>query len=199
MKINNIVELIYAPYGYGWGEVGDIGILTQPFGPYSWMVDIVDPATGKVLHSDRWKQEQMRVLDEMPKEKRIYSEEEKAIFEQMFKDKETELRNFKEYDLVEIIRDRPEYAKEGFGVGDMGTVLFNDEHGGQIEILVRNIDEFTDTELVVRREDVRKVDKWHAKKPTYSDEQKQSFIELSNKLAEEYKQKDIERRKKFGY
>ncbi len=135
----------------------------------------------------------------MPKEKRIYSEEEKAIFEQMFKDKETELRNFKEYDLVEIIRDRPEYTKEGFGVGDMGTVLFNVEHGGQIEILVRNIEEFTDTELVVRREDVRKVDKWHTKKTIYSEEQKQSLIELSNKLAEEYKQKDIERCKKFGY
>ncbi len=42
MKINNIVELIYAPYGYGWGEVGDIGILTHPFGAYNWMVDIVD-------------------------------------------------------------------------------------------------------------------------------------------------------------
>ncbi|HRF36068.1 MAG TPA: hypothetical protein PLZ09_02095 [Clostridia bacterium] len=200
MKIGDIVEIICNKNGHPWFAVGSVGIITHPYGDYAWMVDIVDPATGEILHPVDLKEEQLRVLDKMPKENQAYTTDEIAKFEKIYDIKESELRNFKEYDLLEIIRDRPEYEKYGFGIGDMGIVCSNIEFNGKIHILANDCKTWEDTVLAVRCEDVRVAHKWYEKHPhKYTEEEKQELIKLSDELAKYYKQKDEERRKKIGY
>ena len=165
MKINDIVEIIYNKDGGNRTEVGKVGIIKHPFGNYNWLVDIYNFTTGKIEYGEELKEEQLRVLDNMPKENREYTANEIEEFRKIYEVKEDELRNFKEYDLVEIIRDRPEYVEEGFGIGDMGIIYSNVEYRGRIHMLVRDMQEEEDTELSVRREDVRIVDKWYKDHP----------------------------------
>lgn len=202
MKINNIVEIIYNKEGYSWLEVGNVGIIKHPSGKYAWIVDLINLKTGEVEHTiSDVKEEQLRVLDTMPKENRMYTAEEIEEFKKIYEEKEKELRNFKEYDVLEIIRDRPEYAEEGFGVGNLATVCSNVEsNNGRIYVLAWDAEECADIDLSVRREDVRfKQDKIRTYPHKYTEEEKQELIKLSDELAEYYKQKDAERRKKFGY
>lgn len=110
MKINDIVEIIYNKDGGNRTEVGKVGIIKHPFGNYNWLVDIYNFTTGKIEYGEELKEEQLRVLDNMPKENREYTANEIEEFRKIYEVKEDELRNFKEYDLVEIIRDRPEYV-----------------------------------------------------------------------------------------
>lgn len=200
MKINDIVEIIYNKDGGNRTEVGKVGIIKHPFGNYNWLVDIYNFTTGKIEYGEELKEEQLRVLDNMPKETREYTANEIEEFRKIYEVKEDELRNFKEYDLVEIIRDRPEYVEEGFGIGDMGIIYSNVEYRGRIHMLVRDMQEEEDTELSVRREDVRIVDKWYKDHPKkYTDQEKESLLRWSEERAKFFKQKDEERRKKYGY
>lgn len=200
MKIGDIVEIIYNIEGYERNKVGNVGIITHPFGKYNWNVNIINLATGQVKYGVDVKEEQLRVLDTMPKENRVYTEEENEEFRKIYEEKENELRNFKEYEVLEIIRDRPEYAEEGFGVGDLVTVCSNVESNGKVYMLGFDKEECADIDLSVRREDVRFIEDNIRNYPhKYTEEEKQELIKLSDELAKFYKQKDEERRKKYGY
>ncbi|HRF69992.1 MAG TPA: hypothetical protein PKV66_01020 [Candidatus Pelethenecus sp.] len=200
MKIGDIVEIIYNKEEYSWREIGSIGIITHPFGKYNWIVDIINPVTREKKDSDRLKEEQLRVLDTMPKENKVYTTEEIEEFKKIYEEKESELRNFKEYDVLEIIRDRPEYAEEGFRVGDLVTVCSNIESNGKVYMLGFDKEECADIDLSVRREDVRFIEDNIRNYPhKYTEEEKQELIKLSDELAKFYKQKDEERQKKYGY
>lgn len=200
MKIGDVIEIIYNKEGYDSIKIGDIGVIKYPFGDYCWVVDIINPSTKQILSGEVLKEEQMRVLELMPAKIKVYSLEEIQAFEKIYKEKESELRNFKEYDLLEIIRDREEYSQEGFGIGDMGIVSNNVEHRGRIHMLARDMEEYEDTELSVRREDVRVVDRWYKDSPKkYNEKERQEFFEWSKEREKFFKQKDEERRKKYGY
>ena len=174
MKIGDIVEIIYNKEEYSWREIGSIGIITHPFGKYNWIVDIINPVTREKKDSDRLKEEQLRVLDTMPKENKVYTTEEIEEFKKIYEEKESELRNFKEYDVLEIIRDRPEYAEEGFRVGDLVTVCSNIESNGKVYMLGFDKEECADIDLSVRREDVRFIEDNIRNYPhKYTEEEKQ--------------------------
>ena len=99
MKLNDIVEIIYNKDGGNRTEVGKVGIIKHPFGNYNWLVDIYNFTTGKIEYGEELKEEQLRVLDNMPKESREYTANEIEEFRKIYEVKEDELRNFKEYDL----------------------------------------------------------------------------------------------------
>lgn len=200
MKINDIVEIVYNKDGGNRTEVGKVGIIKHPFGNYNWLVDIYNLTTGKIEYGEELKEEQLRVLDSMPKENREYTANEIEEFRKIYEEKESELRNFKEYDVLEIIRDRPEYAEEGFRVGDLVTVCSNIESNGKVYMLGFDKEECADIDLSVRREDVRFIEDNIRNYPhKYTEEEKQELIKLSDELAKFYKQKDEERQKKYGY
>lgn len=95
MKINDIVEIIYNKDGGNRTEVGKVGIIKHPFGNYNWLVDIYNFTTGKIEYGEELKEEQLRVLDNMPKENREYTANEIEEFEKFMKSKKMNLEILK--------------------------------------------------------------------------------------------------------
>lgn len=202
MKIGDIVELIRDNYDNRYYNVGDFGIIKSKYVfAYTWKVEFFDFYTKKPIGTTWIKQEDLRLYDSIPTHKKIYTEEEKNELIKISEIVSKELRNFQEYDSIEIIRDRPNYAKENVFVGDRGIVLFNQETtNGEICVLISDYETCADKiDLVVRREDIRVVEKWCNVRPTYTEKQKQELIKWSDDMANLYKQKDDERHIKFGW
>ena len=90
----------------------------------------------------------------------IIEKSEKLKDEKVLKKNSFEKLKFNEYDWVELIVEKEEYAKEGIHKGEYGCVMDNEVVGGRILVDFPNIDEEYYGECIsVKIEDLRLIEK----------------------------------------